>query len=84
MPVAAGLILILFDIFVLLPRKRTRVDVRWEPLMNTNLTVVLTAYNDEPSIAMAVNDFVMEKAAMEWLNDRGALFSTSARPKQCP
>ena len=57
MPVAAGLILILFDIFILLPRKRTRLDVRWEPLENTNLTVVLTAYNDESSIAMTVEDF---------------------------
>lgn len=56
-PLAAGLILILFDLFVLLPRKRTRFDVRWDPLGNTDLTVVLTAYNDEPSIAMAVEDF---------------------------
>ena len=57
MPVAVGLILILFDLFVLLPRKRTRLTVRWDPLANTDLTVVLTAYNDEPSIAMAVEDF---------------------------
>ena len=57
MPVAAGLILILFDLFVLLPRKRTRVDVRWDPPANTDLTVVLTAYNDEASIGMAVEDF---------------------------
>jgi glycosyltransferase involved in cell wall biosynthesis len=56
-PVAVGLVLILFDLFVLLPQKRTRVDVRWDPLANTDLTVVLTAYNDEPSIAMAVEDF---------------------------
>jgi molybdopterin-guanine dinucleotide biosynthesis protein A len=57
MPVAGGLIMILFDLFVLLPWKRTRVDVRWDPLPDTDLTVVLTAYNDEPSIAMAVEDF---------------------------
>jgi glycosyltransferase involved in cell wall biosynthesis len=57
MPVAAGLILILFDLFVLLPRKHNRADVRWDPLMNTDLTVVLTAYNDESSIGMAVEDF---------------------------
>jgi glycosyltransferase involved in cell wall biosynthesis len=57
MPVVAGLILILFDLIVLLPRKHTRVEVRWDPLVNTDLTVVLTAYNDEPSIAMAVEDF---------------------------
>jgi glycosyltransferase involved in cell wall biosynthesis len=57
MPVVAGLLLIIFDIFVLLPRKRTRVEVRCDPLTNTELTVVLTAYNDEPSIAKAVEDF---------------------------
>ncbi len=57
MPVAAGLILILFDLFILLPRKRTRADVRWDPVANTDLTVVLTAYNDESSIAMAIEDF---------------------------
>lgn len=57
MPVVAGLLLIIFDIVILLPRKRTRVHVRCDRLMNTDLTVVLTAYNDEPSIAMAVEDF---------------------------
>jgi glycosyltransferase involved in cell wall biosynthesis len=57
MPVVIGLILILFDLSILLPRKRSRVNVRWDPVENTDLTVVLTAYNDEPSIAMAVEDF---------------------------
>jgi hypothetical protein len=58
MPVVAGLILILFDLFVLLPRKRTRVDVAWDPPATLDLTVVLTAYNDELSIRPAVEDFV--------------------------
>ncbi len=58
MPVAAGVLLIIFDLLVLLPRRRTRLDVRWDPLPNTDLTVVLTAFNDEPSIAMAVEDFL--------------------------
>jgi len=31
--------------------------VQWDPLENTFLTVVLTAYNDELSIALAVKDF---------------------------
>lgn len=57
MPVALGLILIVYDLFVLLPRKRTRVDVRWDPPTSSDLTVVLTAYNDEASIGMAVEDF---------------------------
>lgn len=56
-PVITGLILILLDLFVLLPRKRVRNEIRWNPLGNTNLTVVLTAYNDEASIGFAVKDF---------------------------
>jgi hypothetical protein len=57
MPVVAGFLLILLDLFVLLPRKRTRVTVRWDPPANLDLTVVLTAYNDESSIGPAVEDF---------------------------
>ena len=56
MPVVAGLILILFDLTVLLPKKRSRRTIYWDPPGNTNLTVVLTAYNDEPSIGTAVED----------------------------
>jgi len=58
MPVFAGFVLILLDLFVLLPRKRTRREVRWDPPQNTALTVVLTAYNDESSIGHAVADFL--------------------------
>jgi glycosyltransferase involved in cell wall biosynthesis len=57
MPVVAGLILILFDVAVLLPKKRSRKTIYWEKLGNTDLTVVLTAYNDETSIGPAVEDF---------------------------
>jgi cellulose synthase/poly-beta-1,6-N-acetylglucosamine synthase-like glycosyltransferase len=57
MPVVAGLILILFDLTVLLPKKRSRRTIYRDPLGNTDLTVVLTAYNDEPSIGSAVEDF---------------------------
>ena len=56
-PVVTGLILILIDLFVLLPKKRMRRDVRWLPMENTGLTVVLTAYNDETSIGSAVENF---------------------------
>lgn len=52
-----GLILILIDLFFLLPDKRPRREIHWNPPGNTNLTVVLTAYNDEPSIGLAVEDF---------------------------
>ena len=56
-PVVTGVFLILFDLFVLLPGKRIRKEIFWNPLGNTNLTVVLTAFNDEPSIGSAVEDF---------------------------
>jgi hypothetical protein len=58
MPVVAGGILIVFDLFFLLPRKRTREVVRYDPLSNHDLTVVLTAYNDESSIRLSVEDFL--------------------------
>ena len=57
MPVVAGFILIMFDLTVLLPKKRSRRTIYWDPPGNTDLTVVLTAYNDEPSIGSAVEDF---------------------------
>lgn len=45
------------DLFVLLPGKRRRQAVVWNPPADPGLTVVLTAYNDEASIAEAVRDF---------------------------
>ncbi len=56
-PVVAGVALILVDLFILLPKKRVRKEVSWNPLANMSLTVVLTAYNDESSIGSAVEDF---------------------------
>lgn len=56
-PVVAGFILILIDLLVLLPRKRVKNEIRWCPPKNCLLTVVLTAYNDESSIGLAVKDF---------------------------
>ncbi len=56
-PVVTGLVLITVDLLVLLPRKRLGLDVRYEPLANLDVTVVLTAYNDEESIGPAVRDF---------------------------
>ena len=58
-PAVAGTVLIALDLFVLLPRKRSfqQEFVRWNPPSCTDLTVVLTAFNDEESIARAVADF---------------------------
>jgi hypothetical protein len=57
-----GIVLILFDLFVLLPHKQVRTDVMWEPLRDRRVTVVLTAYNDEESIGPAVLDFAAHPA----------------------
>jgi len=55
--VIAGLVLALIDLYVLLPAKRRDGKVMNEPPLNRRLTVVLTAYNDEASIGLAVEDF---------------------------
>jgi len=57
MMMVTGLILIMIDLFVLLPNKRHRREIHWNPPENAALTVVLTAYNDEPSIGFAIEDF---------------------------
>lgn len=56
-PVLIGLTLILFDLFVLFPKKRKNEYILHEPVLNKMVTVVLTAYNDEDSIATSVKDF---------------------------
>lgn len=56
-PVLIGLTLILLDLFVLYPKKRTNEYIVHDPIENNFVTVVLTAYNDEGSIKDAVRDF---------------------------
>ncbi len=53
-----GVVLGLYDLFVLLPKKRSRSFVSFDEISNRLLTVVLTAYNDELSIGEAVRDFI--------------------------
>jgi hypothetical protein len=57
MPVCIGLILCLWELFVLLPRRRHPRLVSFHEPDEKHLTVVLTAFNDEQSIALAVSDF---------------------------
>ncbi|MBU6268229.1 MAG: glycosyltransferase [Sphingomonadales bacterium] len=57
-PTVAGIALILFDLLFVLDHKRPVTDVRNERLANRMVTVALTAYNDEDSIADAVRDFL--------------------------
>jgi hypothetical protein len=56
-PVVGGILLILFEVAVLLPKKRRLTDTPYNPIPNPSLTAVLTAFNDEQSIAAAVRDF---------------------------
>ena len=52
-----GLALVIADLFALLPGKRQQPLVSFDNIPNRQLTVVLTAYNDELSIGDAVRDF---------------------------
>ena len=56
-PTTAGLVLALVDILLYLDRKRRIGAVRMDPIGQAMVTVALTAYNDEQSIAAAVHDF---------------------------
>lgn len=57
-PVTLGLALIGFDLIYLLQHKKPNVPVRFAPVSRRRVTVALTAYNDEQSIAGAVEDFL--------------------------
>jgi hypothetical protein len=58
MPIVLGLSLALVDLLVMLTHKKPSVPVRYDPIRNRKVTVALTAYNDEESIADAVRDFL--------------------------
>lgn len=58
MPVFLGLVFIVLDLYVFAPRKRAGREVAYAEPANRQLTVVLTAYNDEASIGQAVADFL--------------------------
>jgi hypothetical protein len=57
-PIMTGFALALTDLFVLFPGKRRNANVRYDPIPNRQVTVALTAYNDEQSIAESVRDFL--------------------------
>jgi hypothetical protein len=57
MPLVAGLLSMLTDLFILYPGKRKNAFIRFEPVRDRRVTVALTAYNDEQSIIAAVRDF---------------------------
>jgi Glycosyl transferase family 2 len=57
-PIVAGFALALVDILFLLHSKRDRGEVRFDSVDQVPVTVALTAYNDELSIASSVKDFL--------------------------
>ena len=58
-PSTLGLLLGALDFALLLPKKRRESRAAaLTPVENRRVTVALTAYNDEPSIALAVKDFL--------------------------
>lgn len=61
-PTLMGLLLVVFDVAVLLPWKRKPRVIEAKPVAPRNITVVLTAYNDQESIGMAVREFRAHRA----------------------
>lgn len=57
-PFLLGWAFILLDLFVFYPAKRKNDFIKHDDISVKNLTVVLTAYNDEESIGPAVKDFL--------------------------
>jgi glycosyltransferase involved in cell wall biosynthesis len=49
---------LVLNLVLIQPKKKANKQVRYEPVLNNKLTVVLTAYNDELSIKDAVLDFI--------------------------
>ncbi|HTI81496.1 MAG TPA: glycosyltransferase family 2 protein [Acetobacteraceae bacterium] len=57
-PIVAGVLLILADLLLLFPIKRRAMTDCFDPIEDRHVTVALTAYNDELSIGLAVQDFL--------------------------
>ncbi len=58
-PIMVGIALSLFDLLYMHQHKKPDVPVRFTPVQRRRVTVALTAYNDEDSIAGAVEDFLL-------------------------
>lgn len=58
LPIFLGLLLGIIDLLALYTRKRSQEPVLSHDLENRDITVVLTAYNDELAIGSAVKDFL--------------------------
>ena len=56
-PIVLGVALALIDLLIFFDRKRFAMPLRQDRIVNRKVTVALTAYNDEESIAESVRDF---------------------------
>jgi len=78
-PIMLGIALALFDLLYMLQHKKPDVPVRYSPVQRRRVTVALTAYNDEDSIAGAVEDFLahplVERVIVVSNNSRDATFA---------
>lgn len=78
-PIMIGIVLALFDLLYMLQHKKPDVPVRYIPVQRRRVTVALTAYNDEDSIAGAVKDFLahplVERVIVVSNNSRDATFA---------
>lgn len=78
-PIVIGIMLSLFDLLYMLQHKKPDVPVRYIPVQRRRVTVALTAYNDEDSIAGAVEDFLahplVERVIVVSNNSRDATFA---------
>lgn len=77
-PIMIGIVLALFDLLYMHQHKKPDVPVRYIPVKRRRVTVALTAYNDEDSIAGAVADFLahplVERVIVVSNNSRDATF----------
>ena len=82
-PILLGISASLFDVLVLLGRKKPNMPVRYTPVERRKVTVALTAYNDEQSIAAAVEDFIehplVERVIVVSNNSRDRTFERAER-----
>ena len=57
-PIVIGIAMALIDLLYFHSRQKPDVPVRYTPVRRQRVTVALTAYNDEDSIAVSVRDFI--------------------------
>ena len=57
-PIVIGIAMALVDLLYFHSRQKPDVPVRYTPVLRQRVTVALTAYNDEDSIAVSVRDFI--------------------------